>query len=155
MGYKKGDKFVIEIENIFANTDIVLYKIKSFNTLVFDDRGLDRLELIHKIRENWCDDCEYGDVPYGQYPCEECGHYHDSKYKPKVEGIQVGDEVKFASTSPYPEKTEYGIVIRKHSASLEVIDSDSLFRVWREKDCTRTGKTYPEVIKAFESLPKE
>ncbi len=37
--YKPGDKFVIEIDEQVGN----LYKIKGFNTLVFDDFGLDRL----------------------------------------------------------------------------------------------------------------
>lgn len=52
--YKVGDKFVIEIggeypENPFENGEngkapTMLYKIKGFNSLVFDENGLDRLE---------------------------------------------------------------------------------------------------------------
>ena len=41
--YKTGDKFVIEIEAERLG-DPILYRIKGFNTLVFDDGGLDRLE---------------------------------------------------------------------------------------------------------------
>lgn len=47
---KVGDKFIIEIGEVFkgAWTDNVyvenLYRVKGFNSLVFDDNGLNRLE---------------------------------------------------------------------------------------------------------------
>lgn len=43
--YKKGDKFVIEIESVIVDEKgkILLYTIKGFNALVFDQYGLDRL----------------------------------------------------------------------------------------------------------------
>lgn len=55
--YKVGDKFVIEIaevyENVLSGVDVFeaatsepLYKIKGFNSLVFDKNGLDRLEEV-------------------------------------------------------------------------------------------------------------
>lgn len=54
--YKVGDKFIIEIEKIYESSlkgidvfeDMVepLYKIKGFNSLVFDKNGLDRLEEV-------------------------------------------------------------------------------------------------------------
>ena len=44
MKYNIGDKFVIEIGRIAFNQGEPLYRIKGFNTLVFDDNGLDRLE---------------------------------------------------------------------------------------------------------------
>lgn len=48
MKYEKGDKFLIEIESRLANEQVGLYKVKGFNTLVFDDCGLDRLEQLPK-----------------------------------------------------------------------------------------------------------
>lgn len=51
--YKVGDKFIIEIAEIYENilngidalaTSEPLYKIKGFNSLVFDENGLDKLE---------------------------------------------------------------------------------------------------------------
>lgn len=47
--YKVGDKFVIEIERVSPPVDInrekdALYRVKGFNTLVFDDYGLDKLQ---------------------------------------------------------------------------------------------------------------
>lgn len=53
--YKVGDKFVIEIAELYENvlngidalaTSEPLYKIKGFNSLVFDENGLDRLEEV-------------------------------------------------------------------------------------------------------------
>ena len=47
--YNKGDKFVIEIDEVFRNDadDIIheeeLYRIRGFKSLVFDDYGLDKL----------------------------------------------------------------------------------------------------------------
>lgn len=55
--YKVGDKFIIEIaevyENVLSGVDVFeaatsepLYRIKGFNSLVFDKNGLDKLEEI-------------------------------------------------------------------------------------------------------------
>lgn len=54
--YKVGDKFIIEIEKIYESSlkgiDVFedmaepLYKIKGFNSLVFDKNGLDKIEKI-------------------------------------------------------------------------------------------------------------
>lgn len=42
---KVGDKFVIEIGEIIPDKNgKLLYKIKGFNALVFDDVGIDKLE---------------------------------------------------------------------------------------------------------------
>lgn len=43
--YKKGDKFVIEIDKVLVDEegDVILYAIKGFNALVFDQYGLDKL----------------------------------------------------------------------------------------------------------------
>lgn len=42
--YKKGDKFVIEIDDIMTGCDSkILYRIKGFNSLVFDDYGLEQI----------------------------------------------------------------------------------------------------------------
>ena len=49
MEYKKGDKFIIEIESEYLDPEIsatpkYLYRIKGFNSLVFDKNGLDKLQ---------------------------------------------------------------------------------------------------------------
>lgn len=44
-----GDKFVIEIDQIFENAGKTLYRVKGFNTLVFDEAGLLKLARLHDI----------------------------------------------------------------------------------------------------------
>lgn len=76
MKYKPGDKFIIEIEDIYqaANDDsnlidpipFELARIKGFNSLVFDEKGLNKLKRYEE---------------------------------PKKEDIQKGDEVCFENDS--------------------------------------------------------
>lgn len=54
--YKVGDKFIVEIEEIY-NGDLVkheehmhLYRIKGFNSLVLDEYGLDKLQKYEKSK---------------------------------------------------------------------------------------------------------
>lgn len=44
MKYKKGDRFVIEIDDVMKGDNDYTYRIKGFKTLQFDEYGLDRLE---------------------------------------------------------------------------------------------------------------
>lgn len=49
--YKKGDKFIIEIAEVYENDNPLnavgkLYRIMGFKSLVFDSVGLDKLEQI-------------------------------------------------------------------------------------------------------------
>ena len=42
---KKGDKFIVEISDVFQNdTGFRLYRAKGFNSLVFDDKGINKLQ---------------------------------------------------------------------------------------------------------------
>lgn len=44
-----GDKFVVEIAQIFENDGKTLYRVKGFNTLVFDETGLLKLARLHEV----------------------------------------------------------------------------------------------------------
>lgn len=66
MAYKVGDKFIIEIEEVYAhkvdngaplNTPNNLYRMKGFNSLVFDENGLSKLE-------------KYEESPFAQGDCD-------------------------------------------------------------------------------------
>lgn len=41
---KPGDKFIIEIEEVIPNKTGILYRVKGFRSLVFDQYGLIKLE---------------------------------------------------------------------------------------------------------------
>lgn len=47
--YKAGDKFIIEIGEVFGNEPVSIYKAEGTNTLYLNDAQLDKLE---KIKEN-------------------------------------------------------------------------------------------------------
>ena len=150
MKYKVGDKFIIEIESRLANEQVGLYKIRGFRTLVFDDNGLDRLEQIQE--HDGCDGCEFLYAPKEDYPSFDCKRNSTDYWAPKPEEIQVGDEVEH-------EDGRKGVVVKVHKHSVCPLVSSSMNRIaialWPKDECTRTGKTYPELIRALEQLPKE
>jgi hypothetical protein len=44
--YKVGDKFIIEIGEVFGNEPVSIYKAEGTNTLYLNDAQLDKLEQI-------------------------------------------------------------------------------------------------------------
>ena len=48
MGYKVGDKFIIEIKEVLSSEKGTLYR-SNFSTLVFDDYGLDHLQKYDEV----------------------------------------------------------------------------------------------------------
>lgn len=59
--YKKGDKFIIEIEHIAEVDGKAKYFIKGFNACVFDDNGLDRLMRHQKEMVDDTEEIQMGD----------------------------------------------------------------------------------------------
>ena len=142
MKYKAGDKFIIEIESRVNSQG--LYKVKGFRTLVFDDNGLDRLKQHHERLA--CCDCKYEEVSSVEYPCSSCSNVYSSRWEPKTEEIQVGDEVDLWG--------QRGVAMNT-GRFVTVLDSEFDKHVWNSEHCKRTGKTYPELIKVLEQLPKD
>ena len=54
MSYKAGDKFIIELgtEIKMLSTGEKLFRVKGFNTLVFDENGLNRLKKYEEKKED-------------------------------------------------------------------------------------------------------
>ena len=51
-----GDKYLLEVESIYTdvnNPNKRLYKMKGFNSLVFDENGIEKLEEYYKTREEY------------------------------------------------------------------------------------------------------
>lgn len=65
MPYKKGDKFTIEITDVMTGEDgKTVYRMNDFSSLVFDQRGLDRLKKAEEPVEpdkNSFERIKYGD----------------------------------------------------------------------------------------------
>ncbi len=56
--YKVGDKFIVEIGDVFSNDaddfiieEETLYKVEGFKSLVFDSYGLDKLQKYDEVKE--------------------------------------------------------------------------------------------------------
>lgn len=148
MKYKTGDTFIIEIESIL-DEQVGLYKVKGFRTLVFDDYGLNMLKQIHE--HDGCDGCKHEWKKAYAYPCLDCKQNSTDYWAPKTEEIQVGDEVEHddGSKAVVYEVTDTGI------CGMYRVNDTIIRCYWLRKFCHRTGKTYPELIKALEQLPKE
>lgn len=75
-----GDKFVIEVGHVYWSPDIGnRYFIKGYDTLVFDDKGLNRLEKYKeppKEVPHSCEFCRYGYCGVQDYPCSICDKNH-------------------------------------------------------------------------------
>lgn len=87
--YKVGDKFVIEIGHSYWSPTLGnRYFIKGFDTLVFDDKGLDRLEKYRKELET-CENCvwKWSDRRYP--PCSVCNCNYDLVIESKFESKYV------------------------------------------------------------------
>ena len=65
--YKPGDKFIIEIQSVIQENP-ALYRIKGFKALVFDESGLNRLELPEESKEPEIYPCPFcGSEPYTEH----------------------------------------------------------------------------------------
>lgn len=66
-----GDKFIITIGDKAENEQSgeVLYRVKGFKSLVFDENGIVKLEKYEKKKGKWT----FNEKMYHQYCCSECG----------------------------------------------------------------------------------
>ena len=51
MSYEKGDKFVLEIAEVFKSEDKTFYRAKNFHSLIFDENGLQKFRRIRETNE--------------------------------------------------------------------------------------------------------
>lgn len=77
--YKVGDRFVVEIGEVFDNSGE--YRAEGTNTLYLNDAQLDKLEQVKE--HDGCNNCKYYDKEREEYPCNQCMYNHTSQYKPK------------------------------------------------------------------------
>ena len=137
MEYKPGDKFIIEIESLFENGDlskppICLYRIKGFNSLVFDASGLDRLEKYEESKEKKDETFEVGDEILLGSPMDP-----DSKYGYVL--IPNPDSSMLLFNDDNPE--EWMIVSMEDAACPQTVS---------KKFCHKTGVNQSWIKKTFE-----
>lgn len=84
-----GDKFIVEVGHVYWSPDIGnRYFIKGFNSLVFDDIGISRLEKYKeppKEVPHTCHNCVYEKINEDCYPCSRCDKNGDPQdmFQPK------------------------------------------------------------------------
>ena len=165
-------KYIVEIEEkplcVFDKDTQTyfprLWRVKGFNSLVFDEEGLSRLEELNSdyINEHYgglqdeayqrgledgkwkaedgCDGCKYYEDTSLTNPCSECSRGHVDHYKPlsDPDRIEVGDEVEWNGIviviTRFCEDGEFNLC--------DGIGQDGrVFRVLAE-DVRKTGKHY-------------
>ena len=91
--YKMASKFVIEIEEQFTGQDgNKLYRVKGFNSLVFDEEGLKRLETVADV-----DHTKFLEIWNKAYAEGRNFGYHDAYMK----GLNEG---RLESATTFPTK---------------------------------------------------
>ena len=121
------NKYIIEIEEkplcVFDEDTQTyfprLWRVKGFNSLVFDEEGLSRLEELNSdyinehfgdlqdtayqkgfedgkaVNDKGCEGCKYSGTPQGDSPCFNCSNYYKNNWTAKSDKIEVGDEVNW------------------------------------------------------------
>lgn len=158
-------KYVIEIEDEpFGRNDnpVIpygmdeLYKAKGFNSLVFDQSGLDKLTPLEKEleeayqrglddgkarNENGCVGCRYDNGRIDHSPCDYCCNAYSNQWmaKEKPDEIKVGDRVVDNSNAI---KEDAGVIthIKKNSDSVYVMWKDGSSGIRDKNEITKTGE---------------
>lgn len=106
-----GDRYIIEIgAELYAwnscksewhkDHDKPLYRIKGFNSLIFDDEGLRRLEKVYPMVGTWEDAQRDSTLNRPMYVCSKCKgfnqgreilHYHRSRFCPECGAFMEGE----------------------------------------------------------------
>lgn len=118
---KVGNQYVIEVEKEFLDeNNNKLYKIKGFNSLVFDENGIKKLTKYKPEEEeeiDHCDTCEYRSTSGYDDPCKKCTYCYVSQYKKADNRIRRGDpfyynginEIYYATCVDYLNNIIYGV----------------------------------------------
>lgn len=77
-GVRVGDKFIIEVGSTYYSPTMGnKYFIKGFNSLVFDDNGINKLERYKPAVPHTCENCKYRHYEREMPPCSMCDNNYD------------------------------------------------------------------------------
>ena len=163
-------KYVIEIEDepYVRRGKKALYMAKGFNSLVFDQFGLDKLTPLDKEldeayqkglhdgtarNENGCVGCIYDNGRIDHSPCDYCCNAYSNQWlaKEKSDEIKVGDEVAFH----YEDRPDTVVVVTRVGENGFIDGMDGKGTLYAEKNpnnWTKTGRYFPlveELLKAM------
>lgn len=177
-------KYIIELEDEpFGRNDDPkiphgmdeLWRVKGFNSLVFDKNGLMRLEPLENVMagieakayqrgyeaglaegrrqaEDSCEGCANAEKPISALLCMTCRRRYPDKYQQAVEPddeIRVGDEVIAAFT----DKSGTAVVTRvNNKKEAWYIYADGSIGYDDFSNLDKTGRHFPEVEKLLEVM---
>ena len=165
-------RYIIEIEEepYVRRGENALYRAKGFNSLVFDQVGLDKLtpfnkELEESYQKGLCDGkarnedgcigCRYDDGTTEHSPCNYCCNAYSNQWsaKPCSDEIEVGDEVEAYSG----RAIVFGTFIDKNG--------DEFCRYWypnedrfdrnKTKKLKKTGRHFSQVAELLKVMKGE
>ena len=173
--YAIGDKFIVEIDDVMLgstaeNNPTTLYRIKGFNSLVFDRYGLDklqkydevkeRLELIDELKQveynRGLNDawelarkiCEMGDKDFNNI--FGCVHFSDvfcyntpQEAIAKIEAYEKSKQIQVRDVISHVIADVKAIILDDAIAAgaWQVYTENGCVELWKECEFKKTGKT--------------
>ena len=140
-----------------------LWRVKGFNSLVFDEEGLSRLEELNSdyINEHFgdlqdtayqkgfedgkwksedgCTGCKYEGKTGEHLPCDYCMNNFKNQWTAKDDKIEVGDEVRRKSASTNESS---GIVTKDWENSYFIMWIDGSSGQWDKDRVIKTGRHF-------------
>ena len=164
--YEVGYKAIVEIDKVFEQDGEKLYRAKGMKSLVFDGKGLDKLEPIDKYKivnlnmgrvagqnEAWelarkiVDDVWNGGYSEGKLKqifgyaisqlCIVKNTYHEAAAK-VAQWEKAKEEIKVGDVVSHEEK--YGVVISEGTICFRGFTDDGTPFEWYKERCTKTGR---------------
>ena len=173
-----GKKYIIELEDkpFHKRNGDFLYRVKGFNSLVFDMTGVGKLmpytepdlEQVRKgayekgyrraladVREEHvCQTCVYFERDENEEPCVRCPRNFLDQYTPKQERdaeIRVGDEVRNGKNG----WTAVVVRIRDDDCLTLMDDKGAIADGYEITKFVKTGRHFPEIAAVLEKMRKE
>lgn len=185
MDCKIGDKFIIEIDEFFENYDANatgagprwLYKAKGFNSLVFDEIGLSKMEKFDDglFTKRYAEEYSRGFVDAigmikGMFHIAPDKDFFDGNYVEDIINLHTANEI-VAAVNAYNERAKkaaekplkigdeivangkHGIVFSiKDDGSYAAFASDGDKCIGSSKLARRTGRSFPELARIIDLL---
>ena len=178
-----GDKYIIEVEEVYISADdskdcnspSKLYRIKGFNSLVFDENGLSKIERADEEKEKSYEDglndaweaaeqisstASEGGYALDQlyrifnsddidiiYRCNTASEAIEKiKNYENTQNIKVGDEIQTLRDATI------GVVLDITDGHYEISTENGTSEEWGKDDIRKTGKHYDEIQVLLEKM---
>lgn len=138
---KKGDKFIVEIDEVINTDNGPMYRMKNFNTLTFDENGIEKLDPLPK-----CESTKENDKELTEQDVVRMIRFEMK--------LKAGDTIYIHDNAPDDdlENTLYGKVIKaftllsdvKYISDLFNVDKINNARCWADLYDYRARTDFPD-----------